>query len=122
MGMSYIQIFPSFGATGLTLIAFFELVSVMYVYGHKRFTDDIENMTGGSFNVFLALSWLYSFFRCATGSVLADNVEIHLASVDVGRHRLLHLLHADQQPQVLGVEQGTGETRGIQFPIKTKER
>ena len=46
MGMSYIQIFPSFGATGLTLIAFFELVSVMYVYGHKRFTDDIENMTG----------------------------------------------------------------------------
>ena len=36
----------SFGATGLTLIAFAELVSVMYVYGHKRFTDDIENMTG----------------------------------------------------------------------------
>ena len=50
MGTLYIQIFikisPSFGATGLTLIAFFELVSVMYVYGHKRFTDDIENMTG----------------------------------------------------------------------------
>ena len=48
--------FHSFGATGLTLIAFSELVSVMYVYGHKRFTDDIENMTGASFSVFLTSS------------------------------------------------------------------
>ena len=48
----FFYFFSSFGATGLTLIAFFELVSVMYVYGHKRFTDDIENMTGGSFHLF----------------------------------------------------------------------
>ena len=41
------------------MIAFFELVSVMYVYGHKRFTDDIENMTGGSINVFLTQSSNY---------------------------------------------------------------
>ena len=36
----------SFGATGLTFIAFAELVAVMYVYGHKKFTDDIHEMTG----------------------------------------------------------------------------
>ena len=48
---SWSWLFPSFGATGLTLIAFFELVSVMYVYGHKRFTDDIENMTGCSSSI-----------------------------------------------------------------------
>ena len=68
MGTLYIQIFikisRSFGATGLTLIAFFELISVMYVYGHKRFTDDIENMTGWWFNAFWTPPrWLSSGVR-----------------------------------------------------------
>ena len=81
----------------------------MYVYGHKRFTDDIENMTGGSFAPFL-LKLHFPNFRGAAGSLLADNVEVRLAGLDVGGHRLLHLLHAHQQPQVFGVEQGTGET------------
>ena len=45
-GEYWLTMFDSFGATGLTFIAFAELVSVMYVYGHSRFTKDIENMTG----------------------------------------------------------------------------
>ena len=45
-GEYWLTLFDSFGATGLTFIAFAELLSVMYVYGHKRFTKDIENMTG----------------------------------------------------------------------------
>ena len=45
-GEYWLTLFDSFGATGLTFIAFAELLSVMYVYGHTRFTKDIENMTG----------------------------------------------------------------------------
>ena len=45
-GEYWLTLFDSFGAAGLTFIAFAELVSVMYVYGHERFTRDIENMTG----------------------------------------------------------------------------
>ena len=45
-GEYWLTLFDSFGATGLTFIAFTELVSVMYVYGHQRFTRDIEHMTG----------------------------------------------------------------------------
>ena len=45
-GEYWLTLFDSFGATGLTFIAFAELLSVMYVYGHKRFTKDIETMTG----------------------------------------------------------------------------
>jgi hypothetical protein len=29
----------TYGATGLTLIAFIEVIIVMYVYGHKKFTE-----------------------------------------------------------------------------------
>ena len=45
-GEYWLTLFDTFGATGLTFIAFAELVSVMYVYGHQRFTRDIEHMTG----------------------------------------------------------------------------
>ena len=37
-GEYWLTLFDSFGATGLTFIAFTELVSVMYVYGHARFS------------------------------------------------------------------------------------
>ncbi len=31
---------------GLSIIAFCEIMAVMYVYGHARFTEDIYQMTG----------------------------------------------------------------------------
>ena len=37
-GEYWLTLFDSFGATGLTFIAFTELISVMYVYGHERFS------------------------------------------------------------------------------------
>jgi len=58
-GEYWLTLFDSFGATGLTLIAFFELVSVMYVYGHKRFTDDIENMTGVRPGPYWQIMWRF---------------------------------------------------------------
>ena len=45
-GEYWLTLFDEFGATGLTLIAFIEIICVMFVYGHRRFTDDIEDMTG----------------------------------------------------------------------------
>ena len=99
------QIF-SFGATGLTLIAFLELIAVMYVYGHKRFTDDIENMTGASQG--FPSSFTETLFRRSPRTVLADHVEVHLAGLDVRGDRLLHLLPPHQQPQVLRLEQRAG--------------
>ncbi len=38
-GEYWLTLFDSYGAMGLSLIAFAEIMSVMYVYGHKKFTD-----------------------------------------------------------------------------------
>ena len=45
-GEYWLSLFDRYAAMGLTLIAFIEIVSVMYVYGHRRFTEDIHDMTG----------------------------------------------------------------------------
>jgi len=58
-GEYWLTLFDTFGATGLTFIAFTELVSVMYVYGHKRFTQDIKNMTGFQPNMYWQVMWRY---------------------------------------------------------------
>jgi len=56
-GEYWLTLFDSFGATGLTFIAFAELLSVMYVYGHAKFTRDIETMTGVRPGVYWQLMW-----------------------------------------------------------------
>ena len=56
-GEYWLTLFDSFGATGLTFIAFTELVSVMYVYGHQRFTRDIHTMTGVRPGPFWQVTW-----------------------------------------------------------------
>ena len=56
-GEYWLTLFDSFGATGLTFIAFTELVSVMYVYGHEKFTRDITVMTGVRPGLFWQITW-----------------------------------------------------------------
>ena len=56
-GEYWLTLFDSFGATGLTFIAFTELVSVMYVYGHQKFTRDITVMTGVRPGLFWQITW-----------------------------------------------------------------
>jgi len=58
-GEYWLTLFDSFGATGLTFIAFTELVSVMYVYGHQRFTRDIEHMTGVRPGLYWQIMWRF---------------------------------------------------------------
>jgi len=58
-GEYWLTLFDSFGATGLTFIAFAELLSVMYVYGHEKFTKDIQAMTGVLPGLYWQLMWRY---------------------------------------------------------------
>lgn len=58
-GEYWLTLFDSFGATGLTFIAFTELICVMYVYGHKRFSDDIEEMTGYRPGLYWQVTWRF---------------------------------------------------------------
>ena len=89
----------------------------MYVYGHKRFTDDIENMTGASQG--FSSSFTETLFRRTPRTVLADHVEVHLAGLDVRGDRLLHLLPPHQQPQVLRLEQRAGLLMLKKVPLFT---
>uniref|UniRef100_A0A182M6Y4 Transporter n=1 Tax=Anopheles culicifacies TaxID=139723 RepID=A0A182M6Y4_9DIPT len=58
---SYIfQLMDSFaGSYTLLIIAFFECIGVSYIYGLKRFADDIELMTGARPNLYWMLCWKY---------------------------------------------------------------
>ncbi|XP_055585595.1 sodium-dependent neutral amino acid transporter B(0)AT3 isoform X2 [Uranotaenia lowii] len=58
---SYIfQLMDSFaGSYTLLIIAFFECISVSYIYGIKRFADDIELMTGSRPGLYWMLCWKY---------------------------------------------------------------
>ena len=56
-GEYFLTLFDTYGAMGLTLIALIEILSLMYVYGHARFTDDIEEMTGIRPGVYWQLTW-----------------------------------------------------------------
>ncbi|EDS40164.1 sodium- and chloride-dependent neurotransmitter transporter [Culex quinquefasciatus] len=58
---SYIfQLMDSFaGSYTLLIIAFFECIGVSYIYGIKRFADDIELMTGSRPHLYWMLCWKY---------------------------------------------------------------
>ncbi|KAI5721345.1 hypothetical protein M8J77_019522 [Diaphorina citri] len=53
-------LFDSFsGNFPLLIIAFFECIAVSYIYGLKRFADDIEMMTGSRPSLYWLLCWKY---------------------------------------------------------------
>ncbi|XP_072316445.1 sodium-dependent neutral amino acid transporter B(0)AT3-like [Eucyclogobius newberryi] len=59
-GNYWLEIFNSFvGSLPLLIIAFFEMISVAYIYGIKRFNADIEWMTGRRPNLFWQMSWCF---------------------------------------------------------------
>ncbi|KAK2887769.1 hypothetical protein QQF64_012862 [Cirrhinus molitorella] len=58
-GNYWLEIFNSYvGSIPLLVIAFCELVGVVYFYGMKRFGDDIEYMTGHRPNLFWRVCWM----------------------------------------------------------------
>ncbi|XP_076826873.1 sodium-dependent neutral amino acid transporter B(0)AT3-like isoform X1 [Brachyhypopomus gauderio] len=57
-GNYWLEIFNSYvGSLPLLVIAFFEIIAVIYIYGAKRFNDDIEWMTGHRPNLYWQATW-----------------------------------------------------------------
>ena len=58
-GEYWLSVIDKYIGMGLSFIAFCEITAVMYVYGHKRFTDDIEHMTGVRPGWFWQVTWRF---------------------------------------------------------------
>nr|CAD7425205.1 unnamed protein product [Timema monikensis] len=57
-GEYWLTLFDSFAGTiGLVLVALLETLAVMYVYGHEKFTQDIEDMTGYRPGFYWQITW-----------------------------------------------------------------
>lgn len=58
-GNYWLEVFNAYvGSVPLLIIAFFEIVGVIYVRGMKRFSDDILYMTGRRPNIFWKACWM----------------------------------------------------------------
>lgn len=75
---SYVFVlFDSFsGNFPLLIIAFFECIGVSYVYGLKRFADDIELMTGNRPGLYWLICWKYLSPLAMLSILIASFVEI----------------------------------------------
>lgn len=52
--------FDSFAATiGLVVVALLEMISVIYIYGHEKFTKDIYEMTGVKPGIYWQVTWRF---------------------------------------------------------------
>ncbi|XP_043832511.1 inactive sodium-dependent neutral amino acid transporter B(0)AT3 [Dromiciops gliroides] len=57
-GSYWLEIFDNYAASlNLLIFAFFEVIGVIYVYGMKRFCDDVEWMTGRRPNFYWKVTW-----------------------------------------------------------------
>ncbi|KAB7505937.1 Sodium-dependent neutral amino acid transporter B(0)AT3, partial [Armadillidium nasatum] len=74
-GEYWLGMFDQFaGSMGLIIIAFFELVVISYVYGHKKFSDDIQKMIGERPGLYWQAMWRFisplTVFGIVTASVV----------------------------------------------------
>ncbi|XP_041868059.1 inactive sodium-dependent neutral amino acid transporter B(0)AT3 [Melanotaenia boesemani] len=59
-GNYWVEVFNSYvGSVPLLIIAFFEIISVVYIYGMKNFSEDIYFMTGRKPNIFWKACWMF---------------------------------------------------------------
>ncbi|XP_048505835.1 sodium- and chloride-dependent transporter XTRP3 isoform X2 [Athalia rosae] len=59
-GEYWLKLFDSFAGTiGLVVVGLMEMIAVIYVYGHERFSKDIENMTGYRPGLYWQLTWRF---------------------------------------------------------------
>ncbi|KAM4540009.1 inactive sodium-dependent neutral amino acid transporter B(0)AT3 [Odontesthes bonariensis] len=58
-GNYWVEVFNSYvGSVPLLIIAFFEIISVVYIYGMKNFSEDLYFMTGRRPNFFWKMCWM----------------------------------------------------------------
>ncbi|CAL8102338.1 unnamed protein product [Orchesella dallaii] len=59
-GEYWVSLFDGYASTtGLVIIALMEIVSVMYIYGHERFSSDLEYMTGYRPGLYWQVCWRF---------------------------------------------------------------
>ncbi|XP_073812265.1 sodium-dependent neutral amino acid transporter B(0)AT3 isoform X1 [Musca autumnalis] len=59
-GEYWLKMFDSFAGTiGLVVVALMEMIAVVYIYGHERFTEDIYQMTGYRPGWYWQLTWRF---------------------------------------------------------------
>ncbi|CAH2004494.1 unnamed protein product [Acanthoscelides obtectus] len=59
-GEYWLSMFDSFAGTiGLVVVAMMEMISVVYVYGHEKFTKDIQDMTGYKPGIYWQVTWRF---------------------------------------------------------------
>jgi len=58
-GPYILHLMDTFGGLGVMVIAVFELIGIMWVYGVRRFSDNIEFMIGYSPSIFWKVCWAF---------------------------------------------------------------
>ncbi|XP_053980742.1 sodium- and chloride-dependent transporter XTRP3 isoform X2 [Hylaeus volcanicus] len=59
-GEYWLKMFDSFAGTiGLVMVALMEMISVIFIYGHEKFTKDIEEMTGYRPGTYWQVTWRF---------------------------------------------------------------
>ncbi|CAK9795044.1 Sodium-dependent neutral amino acid transporter SLC6A17 [Anthophora quadrimaculata] len=59
-GEYWLKMFDSFAGTiGLVMVALMEMISVIFIYGHEKFTKDIEEMTGYRPGMYWQFTWRF---------------------------------------------------------------
>ncbi|KYN08138.1 Orphan sodium- and chloride-dependent neurotransmitter transporter NTT4 [Cyphomyrmex costatus] len=59
-GEYWLKMFDSFAGTiGLVIVALMEMISVIFIYGHEKFTKDIEEMTGYKPGAYWQVTWRF---------------------------------------------------------------
>ncbi|XP_024941160.1 sodium- and chloride-dependent transporter XTRP3 isoform X2 [Cephus cinctus] len=59
-GEYWLKMFDSFAGTiGLVMVALMEMIAVIFIYGHEKFTKDIEDMTGYRPGIYWQVTWRF---------------------------------------------------------------
>lgn len=59
-GEYWLKMFDTLAGTiGLVMVALMEMISVIFVYGHEKFTKDIEDMTGYRPGLYWQVTWRF---------------------------------------------------------------
>ncbi|XP_066600684.1 sodium- and chloride-dependent transporter XTRP3 isoform X2 [Prorops nasuta] len=59
-GEYWLKMFDSFAGTiGLVMVALMEMIAVVFIYGHEKFSKDIEEMTGYRPGIYWQVTWRF---------------------------------------------------------------
>ncbi|CAK9296657.1 unnamed protein product [Gordionus sp. m RMFG-2023] len=75
-GEYWVKLFDTFAGTlTLVIVAFFEIIAVIYIYGHKKFSRDLEFMTGTYPGWYWQITWRYVSPILMAGILLASTIK-----------------------------------------------